>query len=64
MIIKTLKKGSAKRAREMSQKLLNDISNTYGYRTEGKALYHDVKRTMAACFYKLNLPSDALNSLN
>ena len=64
MAIKKLKRGSPKPAKELLKKLQSDIERIYKYKMEGKALYHDVRRTMAACDFKLNFPSDALNNLN
>lgn len=64
MAIKAFKKGSHKKAKELLVKLLGRITEVYKHNLEGKPLYHDIYRTMAACQFKLGYPGDALSSLN
>lgn len=64
LAIKSLKKGSPKKAEEKLQKLLFAIGKAYEHNLEGKPIYHDVYRTLAACQFKLGRAPDALHSLN
>ena len=59
-----MKKGSHKKAEEMLGNLLIAIGKVYTHNLEGKPLYHDVYRTLAACQFKLGRPTEALQSLN
>ena len=64
MAIKTLKKGSAKKAEGMLADLITNISSTYDYTLEGQPIYHDIYRSLAACEFRLKRPNEALNKLN
>ena len=64
LAIKALKKGSVKKAEELLAHLITDISSLYDYKLEGKAIYHDIYRSLAACEFKLGRTNDALTKLN
>ena len=59
-----MKKGSHKKATEELKKLVGNTSSTYTHNFEGKPLYHDITRTMAACEFKAGRPKAALEALN
>ena len=48
----------------MIKDLIKKISGTYPHNVEGKPLYHDIQRTLAACEFKLGNSNTALNCLN
>lgn len=49
MALKSLKKGNYKNAKTMLTGLITNVSSTYKYTLEGKPLYHDIYRSLAAC---------------
>ena len=49
MALKSLKKGNYKNAKTMLTGLITNVSFTYKYTLEGKPLYHDIYRSLAAC---------------
>lgn len=64
MALKSLKKGNYKNAKTMLTGLITNVSSTYKYTLEGKPLYHDIYRSLAACEFKQGFPNDALAKLN
>ena len=43
---------------------ITTISSIYDYRLEGKPIYHDIYRSLAACEFKLGRSGPALSKLN
>ena len=64
LAIKAWKKGSPKKAEAMLNKLITEVSSLYDYKLEGKAIYHDIYRSLAACEFKMGRTGEALTKLN
>ena len=61
--IRTIKKGSFKKAEKMLNELQTEVTNSYPYNFEGKPLVHDIYRSRATCQSKLGRHGEALELL-
>ena len=62
--LKKIKNGETKSANTILSGLITKVNKTYSYQMEGKPLYHDIYRTLAACEFKQGRHNDALHKLN